>query len=262
MDDLSEKEQIDQMRAWWSEYGNYVLGGIVAGVGLIVGIGQYRSNTQTTRIEASVLYETLFEAVADGDADDAESAASELFADYASTVYPSQARLAMARMYMDKGRDQDAADALRAVVDDDRDSELGLIASTRLAKVLLYQDKAQDVVDLLSNRNQSAFAARFGELLGDAHVLLGNYADANAAYLVAIADSVTMPTVDRVLVQMKLDDLPDATVAVVEAAKEAEAAEVEVDANETAETAETAEVEVETAEVTVEPAVDGVGEAE
>ena len=39
MDDLSEKEQIEQMRAWWSEYGNYVIGGIVVGIGLMVATG-------------------------------------------------------------------------------------------------------------------------------------------------------------------------------------------------------------------------------
>lgn len=209
MDDLSEKEQIDRMRAWWSEYGNYVLGGIVVGVVLIVGIGQYRSKMQTSQTEASVLYETLFAAVADGDADEAETAANDLYSNYAATVYPAQARLAMARLYMDKGRDQDAADALRAVVDDDPDSSLGLIASLRLAKVLLYQDKAQNVVDLLSVKKTSAYAARYGEALGDAYVMLGNYLAARDAYRVALAGSAARPTVDRVLVQMKLDDLPE-----------------------------------------------------
>lgn len=209
MEDLSEKEQIEQMRAWWSEYGNYVIGGIVVGIALMVGVGQYRSNTVSTQTEASALYETLFEAVAQGDTDEAETAATDLYTNYGSTVYPSQARLAMARHYMDKGRDQDAADALRAIVDSEPDTELGLIARLRLAKVLLYQDNPLDVVDLLSNRTESAFAARYSEAMGDAYVSLGQYDDARDAYFLSMADSATMPTVDRVLVQMKVDDLPD-----------------------------------------------------
>lgn len=209
MDDLSEKEQIDEMRAWWSEYGNYVLGGIVVGIGLMVGIGQYRSQTANTQIEASVLYEAVFEAVAADKTDEAETAAADLYANYESTVYPSQARLVMARHYMDKSRDQDAADALRAIVDKDPDSEMGLVARLRLAKVLLYQNKAQEVVDLLSTAPESALSPRYNEALGDAYVSLGKYADARDAYFLAMADSATMPTVDRVLVQMKVDDLPD-----------------------------------------------------
>ena len=42
MDDLlSEKEQLEQFRGWWSEYGAYVIGGIVIGAGLLFGISQY-----------------------------------------------------------------------------------------------------------------------------------------------------------------------------------------------------------------------------
>jgi predicted negative regulator of RcsB-dependent stress response len=208
VEDLSEKEQIEQMRAWWSEYGRYVIGGVVVGIGLMVGVGQYRSQTVAAQTEASTLYEAVFEAVADGDTTEAETAATNLHDNYANTVYSSQVRLTMARHYMDKGRDQDAANELRAIVDEAPDSELGLIARLRLAKVLLYQDKALDVVDLLSNKTDNAFAARYSEALGDAYVSLAQYEDARDAYALAMADSATMPTVDRVLVQMKVDDLP------------------------------------------------------
>ena len=209
MEDLSEKEQLEQMRAWWSEYGNYVIGGIVVGVALLLGISQYRAMTETAQTEASVLYETVFKAVTDGDVSAAEAAANDLYENYESTPYPAQARLAIVRLYMDKGRDQDAADTLQALVDAEPESELGLIARLRLAKVLLYQDKAQDVVELLSGSTATAFTARYSEALGDAYVALGQYADAKDAYFVAMADSATMPTVDRALVQMKVDDLPE-----------------------------------------------------
>ena len=209
MAELTEKEQIEQMRAWWNEYGNYVIGGIIVGVAIIVGVNQFRVYDVTKHTEASVLFETVFEAVADGDRDDAEAAAADLYANYPSTEYPSQARLAMARLYMDKGRDYDAANALREIVDSEPDSEFGLIARLRLAKVLLYQDKSQEVVDLLGDREESAFTARYSESLGDAYVALDQPADAQESYLRAMADSATMPTVDRALVQMKLDDLPE-----------------------------------------------------
>ena len=209
MAELSEKEQIEQMRTWWSEYGNYVLGGIALGIAVLVGVTQYRSQMETLQTEASVLYETVIEAVADGKLDDAELAARDIFTNYGSTIYPSQARLAMARLYMDKGRDQDAADALHAAVDDGPDSEVGMIARSRLAKVMLYQDKPQAVIDLLADRPDSAFTARYSESIGDAYVVLGNFADAEAAYLIAMADSSLRPTIDRVLVQMKIDDLPE-----------------------------------------------------
>ena len=208
MEELSEKEQLEQMRAWWSDYGNYVLGGIVVGIGIMVGAGQYRSYNESHATEASGLYESIYEATIDGDLDSAESSAAELYENYASTIYADQARLAMARLFMENGRDADAAAALRAVLDHAPDSEIGLVARLRLAKVLIYQNDAEGVVELLRDAEASAFAARYAEVLGDAYVLLQRFDDARDQYLLAMSDDVARPTVDRVLVQMKLDDLP------------------------------------------------------
>ena len=47
MDDLlSEKEQIEQMRAWWSEYGNYVLSGVALGAIILFGINYVQTSRQ------------------------------------------------------------------------------------------------------------------------------------------------------------------------------------------------------------------------
>ena len=113
MDDLiSEKEQIEQLRNWWSEYGGYVIFGIAAGALLLFGINYYKSSRLEAQLEASALYESLTNHVVDGDLDDAERVADQLGTTYANTTYSGQAKLAIARLYMDKNRDQDAADAL------------------------------------------------------------------------------------------------------------------------------------------------------
>ena len=54
-------------------------------------------------IEASNLFEVIMVAAFEGDLESAEVAAAELFDNYERTVYPDQARLALARIYMDKG---------------------------------------------------------------------------------------------------------------------------------------------------------------
>ncbi len=73
MDDLlSEKEQIEQMRNWWSVYGGYVILGIAAGALLLYGINYYKSSKLESQLEASSLYQQLTDYVVDGDLDDAE----------------------------------------------------------------------------------------------------------------------------------------------------------------------------------------------
>ena len=208
MDDLqSEKEQLEEMRAWWTEYGRYVIAGVVIAVGLLFGFNQYESSKVAAQVEASVLYETLTVHVADGDLESAESVADDLATNYANTVYAAQSNLAMAKLYMDKNRDQDAADILNELLAMRGNKSLKQIGKLRLARILLYQDKAQEVVNLLADQDDDAFAALFAEIRGDAFAALGQISEAGDAYRIALAD--TSQTVNRGIVQMKLVDLPD-----------------------------------------------------
>lgn len=207
---LSEKEQIEMMRSWWRENGRYVIAGIVLGVGLIVGFNQWKSSVANTQVEASNQFEALADEVAENRLESAEAIAEDLYANYGDTIYADQARLAMARLYMDQGRDEDAAGVLRDMLENGDDSEMQLVGRLRLAKVLLYQDKPADVLSLLDGHTDNAFAPRFGEVVGDANVALGNYDAAEAAYLAALADPRAASLLDRSLVQMKINDLPEA----------------------------------------------------
>ena len=213
MDDLlSEKEQIEQMRAWWSEYGGYVIVGIAAGALLLFGFNYYQNSKLTAQLEASALYETLTNHVVDGKLEDAEIVADQLATSYAKTTYVAQSKLAMARLYMDRNRDQDAADALTGLLAGAASEELKAVARARLARILLYQDKPQEVVDLLEGRDNPAFAATYGEILGDAYLALGRTADAQAAYQAVLMDPLSQGTVDQQLVQWKALDLPEVSV--------------------------------------------------
>lgn len=213
MEDLSEKEQIEQIRTWWSEYGSYVIGGVVAGALALFGYNSYQNKQLTERLEASALYESLTEYVVGGDLEKAEATSGQLHDAYAGTAYDVQARLAMARLYMDRNRDQDAADVLRELLASDADAELKHVARVRLGRILLYQDKAQEAVELLEGQDSAAFNAIYNELLGDAYQALGRIADAEAAYQRVLMDPAAQSTVDAEFVQWKALDLPSTTAA-------------------------------------------------
>lgn len=209
MEDLSEKEQLDVIRSWWQENGNYVIAGAALGIALLIGWNQLQSGKVEKQVAASALYESVMQSVGNGDVEGAEDAALELYEGYDGTPYPAQARLAMARLYMDRGRDEDAAIALRDILDSDASSQVQAIGRLRLAKVLLYQGKPQEVVDLFDASMAEAFMSRYNEVLGDAYVALEQYDDAADAYAIALSDNPQVPTVDLTLVQMKLNDLPE-----------------------------------------------------
>ena len=74
MDDLlSEKEQLEQFRSWWKEYGAYVIGGIVIGGGILFGINYYQSTKLQAQYAASNAYEELVQHVVDGNIEEAEA---------------------------------------------------------------------------------------------------------------------------------------------------------------------------------------------
>lgn len=220
MNDLSEKEQLDELRSWWQENRAWVLGGIAIGLVAIFGLRYYQGNQQESALQASARYEALVNEVADDDLEPAIEIANALFAENGDTVYAEQARLAMARLYMDRGRDADAAEVLRPLAQSRGDNPLRLVARLRLARVLLYQDKPQEALDLLEMPGDTAFAARFNEAIGDAHFALGNIAEAAAAYEAVLADSASQQTVNVQFVRMKLADLPDSADASATAATE------------------------------------------
>lgn len=207
MDDLqTEEEQIEEMRAWWSEYGRYVIAAVLVAVGSLIGFNQYKSGQLEGEVAASMLFESLAEYVDSGKLDEAEQIADELSNDYANMSYAAQSKLAMARLYMDKNRDLDAADALQELLAMRGNKELQHVGRLRLARVFLYQDKAQDVLDLLSGSDSPAFAALYAEVRGDALAALGRSGEARVAYRAALGSS--SQSIDRQLVQMKLADLP------------------------------------------------------
>ena len=209
MDDLlSEKEQIEKMRTWWSDYGLYVIGGVVLGAAILFGINYYQTQKVETEIAASVHYDEVAEHVVNGDLDAAEASAAKLDSEFGNSTYAAQSKLAMSRLYMDKNRDEDAAQALRELLEMSGFENLKHIARVRLAKILLYQGKPEDVLSLLEGQANAAFAARYAEELGDAYVALGRYEEARASYQAALGEA--QPTVDQGLIQLKLMDLPAA----------------------------------------------------
>lgn len=229
---LSEKEQLEAIRGWWRENGRYIISGVVIGVGLLLGWNYWTGQKAESVLRASQIYETLANEVASGNADAARNIAADLYENYGSTVYARQSRLAMARLFMEKGRDEDAANELEALLQAGGDSATAMVGRLRLAKILLYQDKPQEAADLLQGYSDTAFAARYSETLGDAYVALGRSDDARDAYTLALADEPNAPTVNRALVQMKINDLPRAD-AKVSAESPPEVPDVEASGQET-----------------------------
>ena len=206
---LSEKEQIQYIREWWQENRSYILTALIIVIGGVTGNNAWKSSVTEKQLSASSLYESLAVEISENNLEAGEMIADQISEDYSDTVYYEKAKLAMAYFYMSQSRDEDAANSLRNILSKSSDSELSLIAEMRLAKIMLYQKKYQEVIDMLKGNIGHAFETKYSELLGDAYFGLEEFDKAEFAYMAALKNTNQAQIVDASLIQMKINDLPD-----------------------------------------------------
>ena len=206
---LSEKEQIQYIREWWQENRSYILTALIIVIGGIAGNNVWKSSIIEKQLSASSLYESLAVEISENNLEAGEIITDQISEDYSDTVYYEKAKLAMAYFYMSQSRDEDAANSLRSILSKSSDSELSLIAEMRLAKIMLYQKKYQEVIDMLKGNTGHAFETKYSELLGDAYFGLEEFDKAEFAYMAALQNTNQAQIVDASLIQMKINDLPD-----------------------------------------------------
>ncbi len=202
----SEKEQVEELRKWWSENGRFVIAGLVLGVAILGG-WRYWTDYRNERAEqGSERYSRLMGAIQQSDREAALGLGTELREQFDDTPYAILSGLAVAKLYVDEGAPEDAADELRYVLDHAAEEELSHVARLRLARVLLEQGDTGQARELLQVAEVGDFAARYNVVRGDIELASGDEAAARLEYQQALATSA-VGVVDRNMVQMKLDAL-------------------------------------------------------
>jgi len=204
---LSEKEQLEQIREWWREYGWYLVAGVALGGLGLLGWNQYQAYEERRVEAASALYEQLSVAVLDRAEVRASEILEQLRSEYPSSPYADQGGLLMASLELDAQNTDAALAELRHVLDSTSDDELALVVRERLARLLVHLERYDEALDVIDGADPGRFSGRFSELRGDIYLAQGDPEGARTAYLEAF-NSDNIDTLDRNLLQMKLDDLP------------------------------------------------------
>jgi len=235
---LSDEEREEALREWWRENWRWIVGGLVLGVLLLFG-WYYWQSWQAKRSErAAQLYSEVQQALAAKDVSKAESVAKTLAADFGRAAYAQQAQLLLAKNHVEAGEFAEAETLLRSLTGQSKDKELADIALLRLARLLVQQGKYDEAVKLLEPLTAGGFGAQAREIRGDALVAKGDAEGARAEYAAALAN--VDATIDRALVELKLQDVGGAKQAEPTAESQA-ATESESEPVESAPTAATPE---------------------
>ena len=203
---LSDKEQVERLRAWWRENGWFLLGGVAIGLLGLYGYRQYFEFQDRQAEAARTLYASVKQATDDSDTTVAESVFAQLRSEYPEHAYTHQAALLVASAEV-VAQPEAAAEKLRFTMEESTDPELAMVARLRLARVLAYREEYQEALALLDVPMPGQFAGRIAEIRGDIHVALGETDAARTAYLEALV-TPGAELLDRNFLQMKLADLP------------------------------------------------------
>jgi predicted negative regulator of RcsB-dependent stress response len=205
--DLEEQEQVDELKAWWKQWGNFITSLIAAAAIAFAGYQGWRWYERQQATHAATLYEGLARAVLANDAKAVRDAGGSLVESYPRTLYASMGALLSARYYFDKADPKNAKAQLQWVIERSSSEDFRDLARLRLGAILLDEKAYDEALKLAEAKHASAYDAHFEALKGDILAAKNQPADAKAAYKLALEKAGKDDGPFRESVRMRLDAL-------------------------------------------------------
>jgi predicted negative regulator of RcsB-dependent stress response len=203
--DHQEREQLEDLKAWWTQWGAYVVAAIVAVAVIMLTMTGWRYWQEQKNDAASQLYYAVADSLQFTDEARAQKAMSQMTADYASTGYAPRAALLYAQILWDNGKPDDAVGQLNWVIEHADEAALKDVARYRLASAMVEQKKYDEALKFLATAHNPAFDMLYDDLKGEALMGQGNPGAAVEAFTLALLKLPLNDVNYREVIQSKLD---------------------------------------------------------
>lgn len=197
---ITEEQQVEQIKAWWKENGKAVVLGAVIGLGGLTGWRYYQSEVQSAKEQASDAYTQVINALENGNAN-AAADIQAFIAAHESSQYSVLAALQLAKIQVQHGDLDAAAEQLNWAISHTKDAAILPLAQTRLARIYAEQQGYDKALAELDKVTAEGWQAKIAELRGDILLQKGDVIAAREAY-VSAQQLGSSPAL-----QIKLDDL-------------------------------------------------------
>jgi predicted negative regulator of RcsB-dependent stress response len=183
--DLQEQEQLDQLKAFWNQYGNLITWVLVLVLGAFAAWNGWQWYQRSEAEKAGAMFDELQRAAQAGDPDRATKVFGDLQQRYPRTAFAEQGGLLTAKLQYEKGKVDAAKASLGWVADNATEDEYRTVARLRLAGVLLDQKQYDAALQQLDKAGGKEFEALVADRRGDILLAQGKKEEAKVAYQAA-----------------------------------------------------------------------------
>ena len=180
--DLEEQEQLDQLKAFWKQYGNLITWVLIVALAGYAGWMGWNSWQHDQSAKAGALFDELDKAAQAGDAEKTARVFADMKERFPRTGYTQQGALLAAKLQFEKGQAEAARAALTWASDNAGEAEYRTVARLRLAGLLLDEKKYDEALKQLDGASAKEFSALVADRRGDILLAQGKAEEAKAAY--------------------------------------------------------------------------------
>jgi predicted negative regulator of RcsB-dependent stress response len=184
--DLQEQEQVDQLKAFWQQYGNLITWTLTLALAGFAAWNGWNWWQREQAVKASAMFDELERAAQAADADRSARVFADLKERFPRTAYAQQGALLTAKVQADKGQADAALATLAWASDNAGEDEIRTIARLRAAGLMLEKkqhDAALAQLDAAAQgKNAKAFEALLADRRGDVLLAQGKKDEARKAF--------------------------------------------------------------------------------
>jgi predicted negative regulator of RcsB-dependent stress response len=183
--DLQEQEQLDDIKAFWKQYGDLITWTLVIVLAAFAAWNGWNTWQRSQGAKAGALFDQLELAVQASDAERVGRAFGDLKERYPRTAYAQQGALLAAKVQYEKGQVDTARATLEWAAEHASDDAYKAAARLRLAGLLMDAKEYDKALAQLAEPLDKSFEALVADRRGDALMAQGKRDDARSAYLAA-----------------------------------------------------------------------------